>query len=330
MSIAHHQHQWSSRRVGGTDLGVTVHELDSGRPGPVLLVLGGVHGNETGGIVAAGIVTASPLALDRGKVRVVPIAHEAAFDANTRESPIDGGNLARSFPGDSRGAATARLAALIDSELIAQADALLDLHTSSPHTDMPLFVGCVDDGTAHSQQAVRLAEGFGIDVVWTHPEVGPGRTLSAAHDRGVPALYVESPEGGVLDSVYLDAYVSGMRSMLGGLGMIEKSKTLSSPQLWLHGNGDVDTFTAAAVAGLFLRKVSLMDQVRAGDIVGSIVSVSGERIVDVPSPADGYVTTLRRAAVVDAGDPLVGVTAERRHPTDGVSHDQAARAGSMR
>lgn len=312
MTTVERQPRWLSRRLGASSPGVTVHELDSGRPGPVLLVLGGVHGNETGGIVAAGLIATRQWPIARGKLRVVPITHEAAFEANTRESPIDGGNLARLFPGRSVGAATERLAALVDSELIAEADALLDMHTSSPHTDMPLFVGCVYDGTMHSQQAVRMANEFGIDVVWTHPTLGPGRTLSAAHARGIPALYVESPDGGVLNSAYLDAYVSGTRSMLGALGMVQKSERFPRPRLWLHGDGDVDTFAAAPVEGLFLRKVSLMDEVRAGDIVGLMLNASGELLAEVPSPRDGYVTTLRRVAVVDAGLPLVGVTSEGR------------------
>ncbi|MBP8974933.1 MAG: hypothetical protein KBH93_13785, partial [Anaerolineae bacterium] len=68
-------------------------------------------------------------------------------------------------------------------------DVLIDLHTSSPGTDMPLFVGCLDDGSPASSRAVELALATAMPVLWTHPDLGPGRTLTTARDLDIPALY---------------------------------------------------------------------------------------------------------------------------------------------
>lgn len=296
---------------GAPDIGVDVYERAAREPGPRVVVLGGVHGDEAGGIVAAGRVAASDWLLGRGSLVVVPVAHEAAHAADRRESPVDGGNLARSFPGSADGTATERLARLLLDEVIAGADVLIDLHTSSPATDMPLFVGCLDDGSPHGDVATHLAAGFGLDLVWTHPGLGPGRTLTVAAERGIPALYVESPIGGVLDERYVAAYVDGVRSVLESLGMLDRSTRRPGPSIWVHGDGDVDGFTAAGADGLFERTVGLLDEVEAGQPIGRILGGPGEVLEEVRAPSSGLVTTLQRAAAVSRGRPLVGVTARR-------------------
>lgn len=297
--------------TGTSEPGFDVYERTAVAAGPRVVVLGGVHGDEVGGIVAAGRIATTEWPLERGSLVVVPVAHEAAHTADRRESPLDGGNLARSFPGDQAGTPTERLARLLLDEVIAEADVLIDLHTSNPATDMPLFVGCLDDGSAHGDAAVRLAAGFGFDLVWTHPSLGPGRTLTVAAERGIPALYVESPVGGVLDERYVSAYVDGVRSVLEALGLLSPARERPQPTTWLHGDGDVDGFTAAGVDGLFERTVALLDEVRTGQPIGRILGGPGEILEEVRAPASGLVTTLQRAAAVARGRPLVGVTPRR-------------------
>ena len=57
--------------------------------------------------------TSWPMPAFRGRLRLVPVAHEAAHVASLRSSPIDGRNLARTFPGDPAGEPTERLAAAL-------------------------------------------------------------------------------------------------------------------------------------------------------------------------------------------------------------------------
>src|SRR5271165_1236783 len=81
-------------------------------PGPTLALLGGVHGDEEEGVLAVRRVLLEAMDLPLcGTIRAVAPAHPASWAACSRTSPLDGGNLARSFPGDVGGSPTQLLAA---------------------------------------------------------------------------------------------------------------------------------------------------------------------------------------------------------------------------
>lgn len=323
---------WDTERVVTSDgaIGVTAHTLRAAEPGPAVLVLGGVHGNEIGGIVAAGILTRSITRLGAGTLTVVPVAHEAAHRAFSRTGPADGANLAREFPGKPDGTPTEQLAGLLGDRLIRRADVLIDLHTSSPDADMPFFAGGVDDGSAAATRGAELAVAFGAGTVWTHPTVGVGRTLTLAHELGIPAIYVESPRGGVLEQAFLDAYVNGVRRVLSTLGLLAQDVPAAEPpQLWLHGDGDADAFVPTPVDGWFVSNVRLLDVVSAGQVLGRVVDRYGGSLHDVVATSDGIVATLRTTAPVTAGTPLIGL-AGLRPAVIGLPSDAIVRNGEAR
>jgi glutamine amidotransferase-like uncharacterized protein len=103
----------------------------SGREGPTVMIVGGMHGNEPAGAYAAEQIKHWPIV--RGKVIVVPRANVKALAANTRNTPgVNGelGNLNRNFAsaaaaGPARGELAAALWALVESQRPLW---LLDLH----------------------------------------------------------------------------------------------------------------------------------------------------------------------------------------------------------
>ncbi len=113
----------------GTPQETALYVIGSGKPGPVILVLGGVHGNEPGGWLAAEELL-EVMRPDAGALLVVPRANEGAIIAGSRTAP-GLSDLNRSYPGDAQGSPMARLAAeivsLVDEFAV---DAVLDLHES--------------------------------------------------------------------------------------------------------------------------------------------------------------------------------------------------------
>lgn len=288
--------------ASGAELHATY--IDSGVAGPVVTILAGIHGNEVAGIVALKQFVRDGIQLLRGQLRLLPVAHPAAHAANLRVSPTDGLNLARVFPGEADGEPTEQLAHAITTHLIRGSNVLIDLHTSSPDTDMPFFAGTLADGTPPCELALQLCDAFGAGTVWTHPENGPGRTVTTAADMGISALYVESPRGGVLPHETLAAYRDGVLRMLAHLGMVEPQAPGEPTTIRLHGNGDIDRAAATPVDGYFVTTAALLDDVHQGDVIGRVVGLDGAEAFTCTAPADGVITVLRREAIVRAGDVL--------------------------
>jgi uncharacterized protein len=305
---------WSSRRLDVSDdglpgrgSGVDCHELDSGRPGPLAVVLGGVHGDEPEGALAAGRLCRLDLPLRVGRLRIVPVANEEAFAATSRTSPADGLNLARVFPGDRGGSPTLRLAALLATAVLADSDLLIDLHTAGRRYDMPRFVGCLDDGTSAGRASRVAAEAFGLDTVWLHPGYSPGRSLSVPVARGRPAIYAEGPGGESIDPTTVDSYVRGVIGVLAAFGMVAADGgPTARPTRFVTGGGDLDrdvvTFTAG---GLFVAAVTAAEWVAAGQLLGVVQDVHGRPRQELLAPRGGRVMFLRRAAQVRPGDVAV-------------------------
>jgi predicted deacylase len=273
--------------------------------GPRVAVLGGVHGDEYEGVVAAASIwhDTDPAAL-RGSLVVVPIANPPAFEAGQRTSPLDGLNLARIFPGSSTGSETERIAHSLSESIIKPADFLFDLHSAGQHYAMPLLAGAyaADNDLGRRCEAAALA--FGAPVYWAHPDVAAGRSLSVAVEAGIPNLYVECGGGGRVRPTDLLAYRTGVRRVLVHLGALSAdcSESPPPPGLHLRSTGDVDTWLAVSRAGILVERVALLDRVRAGQTLGDVLDERGHLLERIAAPFDGVVIMARRTARVRPGD----------------------------
>ena len=115
--------------MAGTEWETPLVAAHSGAAGPVLLVLGGVHGNEPGGWLAAdGVAEWTPR---RGSLVVVPRANVVAIGLLERTTEALG-DLNRLYPGDpAAGQPMARMAAqIVAAARRYGAGLVLDLHES--------------------------------------------------------------------------------------------------------------------------------------------------------------------------------------------------------
>src|SRR5207245_3064778 len=111
-----------------------------------------------------------------GDFLAVPVANPPAFRAGARLSPLDNANLARCFPGALDGGPTAAIAWHLDRSILAHADFYLDLHSGGVRLLMPSMAGYDVTGP----RSVQAAQISGFPVIWGHPVIAPGRTVSAA------------------------------------------------------------------------------------------------------------------------------------------------------
>ncbi|MTD59003.1 succinylglutamate desuccinylase/aspartoacylase family protein [Amycolatopsis pithecellobii] len=289
----------------------TVH---GDKPGPTVALLGGVHGDEDEGVLAVRRLLTLLVHEDlAGRVRAVAPANPAAWAAGTRTSPSDEGNLARCFPGD-HGSPTGVLAGALTSALIDGADLLIDLHSAGAAYHMPLFCGLVGNAPG-AEGSRRAAEAFGAPLVWAHPDVPPGRSLTVAAKRGIPALYAECSGGGGIRSDELDTYVTGVLSVLAEFGALPAQHRRSAPRMrWVHGGGDLDCGGQAERNGLFATVAAVGQDVAEGDEIGRMYGYEGGLLEVVRAPRRGVVMFLRRRARTRVGDVLFALAEQTETP----------------
>ena len=128
-------------------------------PGPKLLVLGAVHGNETCGPVGIGRVVAAiragRLPIRRGLVTFLPVANPQAYRQGTREGDrnLNRDLAERAAPSDNEDRIGNRLCPLIREH-----DVLLDIHSFTVEAEPFVFAGPEDNEGAVEPFAKAQAE----------------------------------------------------------------------------------------------------------------------------------------------------------------------------
>jgi predicted deacylase len=281
------------------------------RAGKTLLVCGAVHGDEYEGTVAIQDVfeTLDPTAL-RGSFVGIPVVNGPAFAAARREGPWDGLNLARVFPGDAAGSPTLRIAHAFRAHVLPQADLLLDIHSGGNAYAIYHFAGYqLREGEVGRVQR-EAAIAFGAPLVWGTAAL-PGRTLSAAGELGIPAVYVEMRGEGRCRPADRARAVEGVRRVMAYLGMVDEpypgEPTPAIVEDPRPGSGHLQADHPSPTGGLFVPRVDLWDAVTAGQLLGEVRHPDGTVLATIPAARAGRVLFLRTLPRVFAGDALAFV-----------------------
>lgn len=242
----------------GAIIPVPVAVISSG-PGPVALVVAGTHGDEYEGQVLAHelIRELDPRDLS-GTVIIVPAANSPAVRGAARVSPIDAGNLNRSYPGRANGGPTEQVAALIAGELLPRADFVIDMHSGgSNSTYLPCAFIYRGPDAELWREKVRAARLLGLPYVMVvAPMLEPGSLSSAGDLAGIPTISTELSGAGTVDRHALGAMRRGMPQLLAGLGILkDPAAAITAEPQWLELVPESPVTSTAA--GLFEPLVDL-------------------------------------------------------------------------
>src|SRR5436305_10980169 len=189
--------------------------------GPTVLLMAGNHGDEYEGQVALGRLIRE---LDPGEVQgriiILPSANFPAAMAGSRTSPLDQGNLNRSFPGDPTGGPTAQIAYYIEHELLPRCDFVLDIQSGgSSLTYLPSTLGRRPDTPDGVERAVDLMRVFGAPIGYLVDGGGWGdmALTAAAYRAGVRHMSTELAGGGQETPTALRNAADGVRRVLHAL-----------------------------------------------------------------------------------------------------------------
>ena len=296
-------------------IAVPIAVINAG-PGPTVLMIAGNHGDEYEGQVAISNLLRKLEPSDiTGRLILLSMANAPAAQAGLRTSPLDGGNLNRSFPGDARGTPTEMIAHYIEDVLMPLADVAIDLHSggSSLYYPPTLLRG---QGHTPDESATlrRLQDAFDLPFAWVFTGGGgkgsTARTaMGAANRKGAACVMAELGGAGALCPDILAQTERGLQRILHALGMLQGYQPdAARGTREVHARGSVYAYEA----GVLVLHKDIGDPVSEGETVGMIhhPDTPWKSPDAVVSPFAGFVLCKRAMAQVQRGDAVVQIAVD--------------------
>ena len=157
-------------RISGKSLNFPICIFKAAEPGPRLVLVSGVHGDEFEGPRALWeFIQQGDPTIKRGTIMVVPVANLPAYEAGTRTSPIDNINLARVFPGNPYGSPSERLAYALFTQVVSGCNLLVDLHSGGLRYLHTPLMGFYDIAGEVGQKSLGAARASEWSFLWSAP-----------------------------------------------------------------------------------------------------------------------------------------------------------------
>ena len=284
----------------------TTEVIDSGKPGPHLVITAGVHGDEFEPMQCIhALIDGLGEQLLSGKVSLVPCVNIEAFLLGQRKASDDL-DLARICPGDPEGSITMQVGHAL-TNLIKSADYYIDLHTGGTRFSVLPLTGYPLNPDADALEGSRkLAKAFNLPFIWGTDWRLKGRSMSIACENNIPAIYAEYLGGAQCSSQGVIDYIDGCLNVLGMLEMIDREQPASRVQTVVEdpseGSGHMQVCHPAPFDGLLTPHYSLGDQVNQGDVLGSVRSIDGSESAELIAGQSGTILVLHTFSMVREGD----------------------------
>lgn len=273
--------------------------------GPTALLTGGNHGDEYEGPLAL-FDLARSLAPERvsGSVIIVPAMNYPAFRAGTRTSPIDRGNLNRSFPGRPDGSVTEKIADYFLRTLLPLADVVLDFHSGGRTLEfLPFCAAHILPDKAQEGRGFAAVEAFAAPYSVRMLEIdATGMYDTAAEEMGKTFVTTELGGGGTSRAATVRIARRGVMNLLRHAGIVEGAVEVASTR-WLDMPSD-DCFAFAEDEGLIETLVDIGEPIGEGEVVARIhpIARTGCAPGEIRARMDGILAARHFPGLVKAGD----------------------------
>ena len=287
----------------GTKIEVPIIVSRGKKEGPCLLLIGGIHGDETNGIEIVRQIIASGLNKpEKGTVICIPVLNVFGFLNKSREFP-DGRDLNRAFPGSAKGSLASRFAFHLMSKVIPKVDYCIDYHTGGAQRFNYSQVRI--DGA--DEETLKLAKVFGSSyIVFSKTQEKTFR--QSMTNLGKKVLLFEGGKSLNLDKTVTKVGVQGAVNVLHYLGMRdfslkilkvtdENSPIIIKTSKWIR----------AKHSGMYRSYIRVGQKVEKGIDLGSISDPFGDYETIFKNPQQGYVLNSNHAPIVNQGDALLHI-----------------------
>lgn len=274
----------------------------SKKPGPVILITGGIHGDELNGVeVVRQVISRGINKPRRGTIICVPVVNVFGFLNMTREFP-DGRDLNRMFPGSKKGALASRFAYQFVQEILPVADFCLDFHTGG--------------ASRFNAAQIRLQKGDEEELkfakIFNAPFTVYSSTISKSYRKtcanlNKPILLFEGGKSQDSNKEIAKHGVKGTMRILEHFGMLKdnfQAPASTSESILIEKSG----WMRARYSGLLHVKIPIGKHVERGEYIAIITDPYGSVRHQVKASNTGHIINVNQSPIVYQGDAIFHIS----------------------
>lgn len=272
-------------------------------PGPVVLLMAAIHGNEVNGVeIVRQIIAKKYNVPTKGTVICIPVVNVFGFLDETREFP-DGRDLNRSFPGSAKGSLASRFAYFLMNEIVPNVDYCIDYHTGgAKRFNFPQV-----RYNGNSKECGELAVAFGTKFL-IEADLRDKSFRNYASKAGSKVIMFEGGKALNMDRYVTREGIGGALRVLNHLGMRKDSdeflEHITENQILITRS----TWLRAKFSGMFRTYARNGSLVKKGEILGTISDPYGEFEKRVLAPNEGHIICVNHAPLINQGDALIHIS----------------------
>lgn len=269
--------------------------------GPVLLLLGGVHGDEINGVeIVRRLIRGKVNKPSRGTIISIPVFNIFGFLNLSRKFP-DGRDLNRVFPGSEKGSLASQFAYQFKKEIAPFVDYVLDFHSGGGHRVNVAQTRCV----LEDEKTLELAKVFGAPFIVQSKMIAKS-LRETFHQLGKTALLFEGGKSMLYDEEAIQYGVQGAKNVIGFLKMKRYKPVVEQPSIIVKKS----KWLRASHSGMFHVHIENGAWVTKKTVMGIITDPFGAFERKVFAPFDCYVFCINISPIVNRGDALFHVSLE--------------------
>lgn len=282
-----------------TTVNVPVIIERSTNPGPVVLLLAGIHGDETNGVgIIREIISQKINKPKNGTIICIPVFNIFGYLIQTREFP-DGRDLNRMFPGSVTGSLASQFAYQFTKEIAPNVDYVIDFHTGGGERDNISQIRCNKD----DEKALELAKVFNPPmIVFSNNIVKSLR--DTLHKMEKTILLFEGGKSKELNPTVINEGVNGTKNVLIHLGLIEGEISVKATPVYVKKA----KWLRAQHSGMFQIRVKNGDFIKKKEVLGVIQDPFGEFKKKIYAPEDCHIFCVNQTPIVNKGDALFHIS----------------------
>jgi len=282
----------------GLPIEIPIFVFNGKKPGPTMLIQGGLHGDEVNSVeLIRRLLAENVFEIVKGCVIVVPILNVFGFLSSSRE--VSGKDVNRYFPGNKNGSLASRIAYYHTKAITANIDFAFDFHTGGDQrNNFPQI-----RYTKNSAQGAELARVFNAPFRFESSLIDKS-FRKEAHKHGIPVIVFEGGESNRIDLQSIKIGMQGVKNILAHLGFLEKVEMstknhsiLLQKRQWLR----------APIAGMFHYTIENGAAIQKGEVLGYLTDTYGQTSLPLKAPAKGYIIATNNFPIVKRGDAIMHI-----------------------